>query len=185
MDYRETRDFTFELSDHWNKSEGSNIYKLLDTVVEPLSTIFTQEDKISDERAINKASGSMLTLMGKDRSISRNTNDDELFRFLVYIKALLGQADGTFPKIAEITNNALNTNEEIRIKKNGIRHISIIFPLDVFKDNDAQRIIINGVSQLVSLGIWVDDFIFESSEDKRIVIAAKQTLRKSFFTTIE
>lgn len=185
MDYRETSDFTFELSDHWNKNSGSNIYKLLDTVVGPMSTIFNQEDKISDERAIKNASGQRLTLMGKDRSIRRNTKDDELFRFLVYIKALLSQADGTFPKIAEITDNALNTKEEIKIKKNGIRHISMIFPLDVYKDNDAQRIIIKGVSQLVSLGIWVDDFIFENSEDKRFVIAAEPTLRKSFFTAAE
>lgn len=183
MDYRETSDFTFELSDHWNKTEGGNMYKLLDTIVGPMSTLFNQEDKISEERAISTASGQILTLMGKDRSINRNTNDDELFRFLVYLKALLGQADGTFPKIAEIADTALNSTEEVKIIKTGVHHISVSLPLDVFKDSDAQKTVIKNVSQLTALGIWLDNFIFENEDGKKIIIAANKIIRKSIITT--
>ena len=181
MRYSSTDDIMREISDHWEKSKDSNLYKVIDVFSQPLLDIATESESIAEQRSIKEAKGNALTLMGRDRNTIRNSNDDELFRFLVYIKTLLGQADGTFPKIADIANTALNSTDEVKIIKTGTHHISISLPLEDFKDSDAQKIIIKSVSQLTALGIWLDNFIFESVSGKQLIIQAATTSHKAFF----
>lgn len=183
MNYKTTDELMSELSTHWDRRQNSNLYKLLDVYNTRMVKIAKKSKRIAKQRSIKKAKGGALNLMGKDRGLIRNTNDDNLFRFMVYIKTLLSKADGTFPKIAEITGTALNSNEEIRIIKTGVHHISVSLPLDMFKDSESQKLIIKNISQLTALGIWLDNFIFENENGEKIVIAASKVVHKSIITT--
>lgn len=163
-----------EASDHWDKNPGSNLYKLVDSLNAPLELISDDSIKVEQWREINQAEGTTLDLLGKDRQAPRTANDDALYRFLIYIRALLSRAQGTLPSIVNISATAFQTNARfIKIWQTGVRHIDITVPL-AYQDSDLkkEKIITANLQQLVALGIWLNRIRWQSQSKSQDYQAA-------------
>ena len=91
------------LSHHWYKEPDGNLYKMLNIYSNDMEQINDSDQKVIEWRAIQNAEGSTLDLFGKDIKTARPTQDDEPYRFLIYLKTLLARAQGTIPSIFKIT----------------------------------------------------------------------------------
>lgn len=157
-----------ETSDYWNKSSSSNLYNLIDIYNSRMGTISSNCQKVADIRSVDNATGSVLDDFGKDRDTYRVSNDDSLYRFMIYIKFMLAKANGTLPNIINISSTALSQSHELKVFQSGIRHIKIKLPLAEITDLKTEKLILTNLKQLVDLGIWLDSISFiakTSSED--------------------
>lgn len=157
----ETDQLMSEISDHFAKNHDSNMFKVLDIFNSGMITADTELDEIAKSREIAKATGASLDLHGKDRQVSRISDDDDFYRFLISIKALLSTATGSFSSIKNIISQSLQTNDKIRVWQTEPHHIKISLPAMGKDSNEKQRIIINNLQELVALGNWLDGIQWE------------------------
>lgn len=152
------------LSHHWYKEPDGNLYKMLNIYSNDMEQINDSDQKVIEWRAIQNAEGSTLDLFGKDIKTARPTQDDESYRFLIYLKTLLARAQGTIPSIFKITSTALGTTQDIKIwKTKNPRHVGIMLPWDYVNDDYVQRFLVNNLQHMLALGYWIDEIIFRTS----------------------
>ena len=151
------------LSHHWYKEPDGNLYKMLNIYSNDMEQINDSDQKVIEWRAIQNAEGSTLDLFGKDIKTARPTQDDEPYRFLIYLKTLLARAQGTIPSIFKITSTALGTTKGIKIwKTKNPRHVGIMLPWDYVNDDYIQRFLVNNLQHMLALGYWLDCIVFRS-----------------------
>lgn len=156
------------LSHHWYKEPDGNLYKMLNIYSNDMEQINDSDQKVIEWRAIQNAEGSTLDLFGKDIKTARPTQDDEPYRFLIYLKTLLARAQGTIPSIFEITSTALGTTQGIKIwKTKNPRHVGIMLPWDYINDDYIQRFLVNNLQHMLALGYWLDVIVFYASTQKQ------------------
>lgn len=152
------------LSHHWYKEPDGNLYKMLNIYSNDMEQINDSDQKVIEWRAMQNAEGSTLDLFGKDIKTARPTQDDEPYRFLIYLKTLLARAQGTIPSIFKITSTALGTTKGIKIwKTKNPRHVGIMLPWDYVNDDYIQRFLVNNLQHMLALGYWLDVIVFDAA----------------------
>lgn len=167
------------LSHHWYKEPDGNLYKMLNIYSNDMEQINDSDQKVIEWRAIQNAEGSTLDLFGKDIKTARPTQDDEPYRFLIYLKTLLARAQGTIPSIFKITSTALGTTQGIKIwKTKNPRHVGIMLPWDYVNDDYIQRFLVNNLQHMLALGYWLDCIVFRSDTPLPLYIGVGSQIRK-------
>ena len=163
MAFETTDELISMLSHHWYKEPDGNLYKMLNIYSNDMEQINDSDQKVIEWRAIQNAEGSTLDLFGKDIKTARPTQDDEPYRFLIYLKTLLARAQGTIPSIFKITSTALGTTKGIKIwKTKNPRHVGIMLPWDYVNDDYIQRFLVNNLQHMLALGYWLDVIVFDA-----------------------
>lgn len=158
-----TDELMAEMSQYWDNLEGSNIYKLVDSFNQPMTGLSQTAQKIEDWRQIKEAEGTTLDLIGEDRKTYRPSDDDDVFRFLLYIQFLLSQAQGTIPSIVKITTTALQMKDGVEVFNTDMpHHIGIRIPMDHIKNQQMQKLVMNKLEDMIGLGYWLDMIVFKS-----------------------
>ena len=160
-----TDELLAEVSQYWANYNGSNLWQLMDVLNKPMTDISATAKQVENYREINVASGSTLDLFGEDFKASRVNHDDELYRFLIYIKSLVAKSQGTVPSIVGISETALQKKQGVKVFQNGVRHIIIQIPLSKVDSLKTERLILENLKELVALGIWLDRISFDTRTD--------------------
>lgn len=181
MDVETTDELMAEISDNWYKPSDGNLYKLIDGFNGPFGIIESQSEKVTDWQEINKAEGTTLDLIGEGRKAYRVNNDDNLYRFLIYIRMLLSRAQGTMPSLNHITQTALQTHEQIKVYKTGTRHIEITVPLSVVNNLTTERFILDNLRELVAMGIWLDKIRWTEQKDVQVYRGVGMTYSEQYY----
>lgn len=170
-----TDELLAEVSQYWANYNGSNLWQLMDVLNKPMTDISATAQQIENYREINVASGSTLDLFGEDFKASRVNHDDELYRFLIYIKSLIAKSQGTVPSIVNISETALQKKQGVKVFQNGVRHIIIQIPLSKVDSIKTERLILENLKELVALGIWLDRISFNTRTDATQYLGATIT----------
>lgn len=164
MAYETTDQLIAEVADHWNKKKDTVFYQLLDSYNSLLEKISDENEKIADWRSIDKAKGTTLDLIGQDYKAYRISDDDETFRFIIFLHVLISKAQGTIPSMVKILGTALNAKpEQFKVYKTGLRHVGIEIPWDNVQTLQMQKFIIKNIQNLLAMGYWIDEIIFRTS----------------------
>lgn len=164
MAYETTDQLIAEVADHWNKKKDTVFYQLLDSYNSMLEKISDENEKIAEWRSIDKAKGTTLDLIGQDYKAYRISDDDETFRFIIFLHILISRAQGTIPSMVKILGTALNAKpEQFKVYKTGLRHIGIEIPWDNVQTLQMQKFIIKNIQNLLAMGYWIDEIIFRTS----------------------
>ena len=164
MAYETTDQLIAEVADHWNKKKDTVFYQLLDSYNSMLEKISDENEKIAEWRSIDKAKGTTLDLIGQDYKAYRISDDDETFRFIIFLHILISRAQGTIPSMVKILGTALNAKpEQFKVYKTGLRHIGIEIPWDNVQTLQMQKFIIKNIQNLLAMGYWIDEIIFSTS----------------------
>lgn len=174
-----TDELLAEVSQYWANYNGSNLWQLMDVLNKPMTDISATAQQIENYREINVASGSTLDLFGEDFKASRVNHDDELYRFLIYIKSLVAKSQGTVPSIVNISETALQKKQGVKIFQNGTRHIIIQIPLDQISDLKTERLLLDNLKELVALGIWLDQIKFDAATEATEYIGTATTYHET------
>lgn len=161
IDGSTTDELMAEISQYWANLEGTNIYNLVDSFNEPMTGLSQTAQKIENWREIKNAEGTTLDLMGRDREAYRPSDDDDVYRFLIYIRYLLSKAQGTIPSIVNITSTALQTDGGVDVFDTKMpHHIGIKIPANRVKNVEMQKFVIDKLQQMIALGYWLDVIVF-------------------------
>lgn len=171
-----TDELLAEVSQYWANYSGSNLWQLMDVLNKPMTDISATAQQIENYREINVANGSTLDLFGEDFKASRVNHDDELYRFLIYIKSLVAKSQGTVPSIVNISETALQKKQGVKVFQNGVRHIIIQIPLSKVDSLKTERLILENLKELVALGIWLDKISFDTRTDALQYLGATTTI---------
>lgn len=164
MAYETTDQLIAEVADHWNKKKDTVFYQLLDSYNSLLEKISDENEKIAEWRSIDKAKGTTLDLIGQDYKAHRISDDDETFRFIIFLHILISRAQGTIPSMVKILGTALNAKpEQFKVYKTGLRHVGIEIPWDNVQTLQMQKFIIKNIQNLLAMGYWIDEIIFRTS----------------------
>ena len=164
MAYETTDQLIAEVADRWNKKKDTVFYQLLDSYNSLLEKISDENEKIAEWRSIDKAKGTTLDLIGQDYKAYRISDDDETFRFIIFLHILISRAQGTIPSMVKILGTALNAKpEQFKVYKTGLRHIGIEIPWDNVQTLQMQKFIIKNIQNLLAMGYWIDEIIFSTS----------------------
>ena len=164
MAYETTDQLIAEVADHWNKKKDTVFYQLLDSYNSLLEKISDENEKIAEWRSIDKAKGTTLDLIGQDYKAYRISDDDETFRFIIFLHILISRAQGTIPSMVKILGTALNAKpEQFKVYKTGLRHIGIEIPWDNVQTLQMQKFIIKNIQNLLAMGYWIDEIVFSTS----------------------
>lgn len=150
-----------EISDHWAKDPDSNNYKLIQILAEEIQKISENIAFSEEQKEISKAEGYNLDMLGKDRSVARISDDDDFYRFLIRLRAMISRSTGSSPNITQIITTALSSNDKVRIIPTEPHHIEITIPREKLPDVRQQRILIDNLQDLVALGNWLDSISWE------------------------
>ncbi len=161
MAYETTDQLIAEVADHWNKKKDTVFYQLLDSYNSLLEKISDENEKIADWRSIDKAKGTTLDLIGQDYKAYRISDDDETFRFIIFLHILISRAQGTIPSMVKILGTALDAKpEQFKVYKTGLRHVGIEIPWDNVQTLQMQKFIIKNIQNLLAMGYWIDEIVF-------------------------
>ena len=131
MAYEKTDELIAQLADHWNKRQDTVLYKLLDVYNQELEKVSDEAQKVEKWRSLKEAKGTTLDLLGQDRKAYRISNDDDTYRFIIFVHILMSHAQGTIPSMVHIMSTALNAEpEKFKVYKTGLRHVGMKIPWD-------------------------------------------------------
>lgn len=160
-----------EIADYWNKRPDSNLYKLVDIYNSGFNSIANDLQTVDDWRAVNQAEGSTLDLIGEDEQAYRVTQDDNDYRFWIWIKFLIARAQGTYPSFMQIDKNSLGADKDFKIRNtNEPHHVDIQIPWDYVSSDYMQKFLLKNLQGLLALGNWLDAVHFKSTTDLPLYI---------------
>lgn len=152
-----------EIADYWNKRPDSNLYKLVDIYNSGFNSIANDLQTVDDWRAIKEAEGTTLDLIGEDEQAYRVTQDDDAYRFWIWIKFLMARAQGTYPSFMKIGSSSLGTDQGFKIWNADIpQHVKIQIPWDFVKSEYMQKFLSSNLQHMLALGYWLDGIVFRS-----------------------
>ena len=164
MAYETTDQLIAEAADRWNKRHDTVFYNLIDIFNQYLGKIDDNGKKIEDWTELKNAEGTTLDLIGQDYKAYRISDDDETFRFIIFIHILMSHAQGTIPSIIKIMSTALDApTDKLKVYKTGVRHIGMEIPFDYVKTVQMQKFIVENIQRLLAMGYWIDEIIFSTS----------------------
>ena len=163
-----TNELMAEISQYWENVEGSNIYELVDSFNKPMTGLSQTAQQIENWREVKNAEGTTLDMIGNDREAYRPGNDDDIYRFLIYIRYLLSRAQGTIPNIVNVASTALQIDGNVDVFDTGSpHHIGIRIPADQIKNLEMQKFVAGKLQQMIALGYWLDVIVFYAPTQKQ------------------
>lgn len=164
MVYEKTDELIAQLADHWNKRQDTVLYKLLDVYNQELEKVSDEAQKVEKWRSLKEAKGTTLDLLGQDRKAYRISDDDDTYRFIIFVHILMSRAQGTIPSMVHIMSTALNAEpEKFEVYKTGLRHVGMKIPWDYVKTLQMQKFIIKNLQNMLAMGYWIDEIVFSTS----------------------
>lgn len=161
MAYETTDQLIAQLADHWNKRDDTVLYKLLDVYNQELEKVSDEAQKVAKWRSIKEAKGTTLDLLGQDRKAYRISDDDDTYRFIIFVHILMSHAQGTIPSMVHIMSTALNAEpEKFEVYKTGLRHVGMKIPWDYVQTLQMQKFIIKNLQNMLAMGYWIDEIVF-------------------------
>lgn len=151
-----------EISQYWANYNGSVLWNLMDAYNAPMTKISKSAKQIEEWREIKNAQGTGLDMIGQDFKAYRTSDDDDIYRFLIYIKFLLSHAQGTTSSIMQISETSLQRKDNFKIIQTKPRHIVIKIPFSQITNLKFEKLVLNNLKQLVAMGIWLDKIAFDS-----------------------
>ena len=168
-----------EIADYWNKRPDSNLYKLVDIYNSGFNRIANDLQTVDDWRAIKEAEGTTLDLIGEDEQAYRVTQDDDAYRFWIWIKFLMARAQGTCPSFMKIGSSSLGTDKGFKIWNADIpQHVKIQIPWDFVKSEYMQKFLSTNLQHMLALGYWLDGIVFRSDTPLPLYIGVGSQIRK-------
>lgn len=164
MAIMQTDELLAEAADHWAKAPDSNFYKLFDCMVKPLNRLSDNADKVVDWRDISKASGATLDMIGTDKFCMRVDSDDEFYRWLLKIKAMVFANDPTITSIERIVQAVFETkNYNLEVRPGN--QVLITLPASVLPRNLSKRaVLLKYIQYLPAAGFGITlNFMSESN----------------------
>lgn len=152
-----------EISDYWDKRQGGNLYNVVDLFNSRFNDVNNTAEKIEDWRQIIVAEGTTLDLIGADEQAYRITQNDDAYRFWIWIKYLMARAQGTYPSFMKIGSSSLGSDKGFNIWKTGIRHVGVQIPYDLVPDLPTAKIISKNLQNMLALGIWIGEIHFPAT----------------------
>lgn len=169
-----------EIADYWNKRPDSNLYKLVDIYNSGFNSIANDLQTVDDWRAVNQAEGTTLDLIGEDEQAYRVTQDDDDYRFWIWIKFLIARAQGTYPSLVKIDQNSLGTDQNIKIwNTDQPHHVDIQLPWDYVSSDYMHNFLLKNLQSLLALGNWLDAVYFKSITDLPLYIGVVGSMSKT------
>ncbi|MFG3612367.1 hypothetical protein [Rummeliibacillus stabekisii] len=107
-----TKEIISLFTDYFKKNEDSNLYKLISMFSGELGRIKETNNLIVEWRAIDKAQGKALELIGENINQSRGVATDEVYRVLLKSKIARNLSDGTINTIINVIAIALSTDKK-------------------------------------------------------------------------
>lgn len=161
MVYEKTDELIAQLADHWNKRQDTVLYKLLDVYNQELEKVSDEAQKVEKWRSLKEAKGTTLDLLGQDRKAYRISDDDDTYRFIIFVHILMSHAQGTIPSMVHIMSTALNAEpEKFKVYKTGLRHVGMKIPWDYVQTLQMQKFIIKNLQNMLAMGYWIDEIVF-------------------------
>ena len=168
-----------EIADYWNKRPDSNLYKLVDIYNSGFNRIANDLQTVDDWRAIKEAEGTTLDLIGEDEQAYRVTQDDDAYRFWIWIKFLMARAQGTYPSFMKIGSSSLGTDKGFKIWNADIpQHVKIQIPWDFVKSEYMQKFLSSNLQHMLALGYWLDGIVFKSDTPLSLYIGAGTQIKR-------
>ena len=165
MAYETTDQLIAEAADHWNKRHDTVFYNLIDIFNQYLGKIDDNGKKIADWTELKNAEGTTLDLIGQDYKAYRISDDDETFRFIIFIHILMSHAQGTIPSMVKIMSTSLQAPaDKFKVYKTGLRHVGMEIPWDYVKTYQMQKFIVKNIQRLLAMGYWIDEIKWVISE---------------------
>lgn len=174
-----TDELLAEISQYWANYQGTNLWQLVDTFNQPLNGISASAGKVEKWREINQAQGSALDMIGQDHRAYRVSDDDDFYRFLIYIRLLLARAQGTVPNILTIAKTALQKDQGFKIFITSPRHFILKIPYSEIENVKSEKLILSNLKQLAALGTWLDRIDFDAKTDAVDYFGATVTSNES------
>lgn len=160
-----------EIADYWNKRPDSNLYKLVNIYNSGFNSITNDLETVDDWRAVNQAEGTTLDLIGEDEQAYRVTQDDNDYRFWIWIKFLIARAQGTYPSFMQIGQNSLGADKDFKIwNTNEPHHVDIQLPWEYVSSTYMQKFLLKNLQSLLALGNWLDAVHFKSTTNLPLYI---------------
>ena len=160
-----------EIADYWNKRPDSNLYKLVNIYNSGFNSITNDLETVDEWRAVNQAEGTTLDLIGEDEQAYRVTQNDNDYRFWIWIKFLIARAQGTYPSLVKIDQNSLGTDQNIKIwNTDQPHHVDIQLPWDYVSSDYMHNFLLKNLQSLLALGNWLDAVYFKSTTDLPLYI---------------
>ncbi len=156
-----TDELLAEISQYWANYQGTNLWQLVDTFNQPLNGISASAGQVEKWREINQARGSALDIIGQDHRAYRTSDDDDFYRFLIYLRLLLARAQGTASNILTIAKSALQKDGNFKIFITSPRHFILKMPYSLIENVKSEKLILSNLKQLTALGTWLDRIDFE------------------------
>lgn len=160
-----TNELLAEISQYWANYQGTNLWQLVDTFNQPLNGISASAGQIEKWREINQAQGFALDMIGQDHRAYRVSDDDDFYRFLIYLRILLARAQGTVPNILTIAKTALQKDKGFMIFITSPRHFILKIPYSQIENVKSEKLILSNLKQLAALGTWLDRIDFDAKTD--------------------
>lgn len=178
MAIMQTDELLAEASDHWAKTPDSNFYKLFDCMATPLNRLSDNSNRVVDWRDITKASGATLDMIGIDKSCRRIDSDDEFYRWLLKIKAMVFVNDPTIDNIERIVQAVFETkNYNLEVKPGN--QVLITLPASVLPQNLSKRaILLEYIQSLPAAGFGIT-LHFMSESNTIAYVSVGQVVRTS------
>lgn len=160
-----TDELVAEVSQYWARDRDSNLWQLVDAFNQPLNGVSESAQKVEKWREINLAQGAALDMLGQDHRAYRTSDDDDFYRFLIYIRLLLARAQGTVPNILAIAKTALQKDQGFKIYATRTRHFILKIPYSEIESVKTEKLILSNLKQLAALGTWLDEIDFDAKTD--------------------
>ena len=178
MAIMQTDELLAEASEHWAKAGDSNLYKLFDCLTAPMNTASDNAEQVVDWRDITKAEGSTLDMIGQDKSVARIDSDDEFYRWLLKLRAMVFVNDPTIDNIERIVQAVFETtNYTLEIKPGN--QVLITLPASVLPQNLAKRAILLDYVQSLPAAGFALTLNFMSESNTVVYVSVGQVVRTS------
>ena len=178
MAYEKTDELIAQLADHWNKRQDTVLYKLLDVYNQELEKVSDEAQKVEKWRSLKEAKGTTLDLLGQDRKAYRISDDDDTYRFIIFVHILMSHAQGTIPSMVHIMSTALNAEpEKFKVYKTGLRHVGMKIPWDYVQTLQMQKFIIKNLQNMLAMGYWIDEIVFVTTTNLPLYVGMGTQLK--------
>lgn len=165
-----------EISDYWANESDSNLYKLFDSFIIRGNALADNADLVRDWRDISLAQGATLDMIGQDKEVHRVDDDDEFYRWLLKIKAMVFINDPTIDNIEKIVASVFDTSNfdlELEPGKNGAK---ITLPASVLpQDLNKRAILIDYIQSLPAAGFGIT-LAFTSQTNTVVYVSVGQVV---------
>ncbi|MGL5301501.1 MAG: hypothetical protein ACRC9Z_10535 [Weissella confusa] len=157
------------------KSSDSNVYKLLDLFGQQLEKMNTSNDLISTYYEIDQASGKTLDFIGRQYGVTRLTNDDTFYRFLIKAHIEMSLRVGTANELIKVLSSTSGLPMSSFNVVDGDEPMSIAvvdMPAALTPDEATQNLVKVWIQSVLPAGIRLSAISFREASNSELAMGA-------------